>query len=337
MEIISLLFYQVLFGDITDKGVQHLKDMAGLKEVRFFVRDRYEREEVIERTEKLYALLVEHMPQLRVVGNKTTDSDHDTKFQFNSIMPQISPDIAPGLYCLQHLHTSHSLPALARLPDLTHLYFRGPMTKVRSLVTIASYSSLVHLTLANLSTNCVENFLEPTGHQLAELRLESLNKQIDMYLVLHLCPNLKSFIVHDCADGFVVKYPILQPKISCMKFPKFEEFRATFSFNPFNLLKFLLMQPNITAIFLSDVLLGPEDFDLENQLPRASFSHLQSFELRYLSNSESDITAVGNICRFVLPRAPNLLKFAVSWSDSSIFDRWCDQESELFDLSSSLL
>ena len=204
-------------------------------------------------------------------------------------------------------------------------------------MTIASYSKLHTLTLSGLSGNTVEDFLEPIGHQLSELRLESLNKQVDFYLVLHLCPNLRVFNVHDCADGFVVKHPMLQTKMSNMKFPKLVEFRATFSFNSFHLLKFLLMQPNMATIYLSDILLGPEDFDLVNQLPRASFSHLEAFELRYLSNPEDDINAVGNICRFVLPRAPNLVKFAVSWSDSNTFDCWSDQESELFDLSSSLL
>jgi hypothetical protein len=301
------------------------------------VRDRYEREEVIERTQELYALLVQHMPRLRVVGNKITDSDHTSKFQFNTIMQQITPDIPAGLYCLQHFHSSHSLPARAKLPDLTHLYFRGPLAKVRSLVTITSYSKLQCLTLSGLSANTVEDFLEPIGHQLSELRLESLNKQVDFYLVLHLCPNLKAFNVHDCADGFVVKYPVLQTKMSSMKFPKLEEFRASFSFHAFHLLKFLLMQPNMTNIYLSDILLGPEDFDVVNQLPHATFSQLQAFELRYLSNSEDDINAVGNICRFVLPKAPNLVKFAVSWSDSSTFDRWSFDESKLFNLSSSLL
>lgn len=328
----------MLIGKITEDATKHLSEIQSLKELRFFIRDnKHDADGIIQRTEQTYSMLVRTMPQLTVVGNKTTD-DITNGFQFNSNLYHITPNFGHGLFRLQHMHSRHSLPADGFLPGLTHLHFRGPILKVRTLRIISGYPRLESLMLTCLDSSDAEEFLDVIGHQLTELHLEAITGPLDMYLVFHFCPNLKKLTMLDCEDEFVVKHQMIKTKVCKSKFPMFKEFRSTFNYNAFDQLKFLLLQPNIESIYLSDLLLGKEDLNLVNELPLGiSFPHLQKFQLRYLSNGENDVTAVGNICRFVLPRAPNLIEFAISWSENDVFDMWCEQESELFDLTSNLL
>jgi hypothetical protein len=305
-------------GNIQTKPILNLPSHEELQEFYFYVSEKYGVKQMVSLTQLIYSHCAGKIPKLKLVGD-ITELNQDLPFSaLHAIHPQIK-----GESQLEHLHAAAELPD-AKLPNLKHLYLRGPFKENPNsfLGKLSSYGKLTHLIL-----NCDDprQILETIGHQLTSLRIGSTEK-VDYFEILFLCPNLEQLTqnsgkqcIAESPFQNVIKTPTALVEVELA----LQSVRSPFTKG---LIKTIFHSAEIKRVNLQGFKLGSDEITDPDFLPR-DFQLLERLELKDVQLSDDcTMQQFADMITQLIVLAPCLQVLTIDWAlDTDLWARWDQQ------------
>jgi len=313
------VFQLELEQNVTTDGLANFPQLTQLKEFHFWVRDSQasniygEYEGTVRINQQIYSWCAENIPSLKLLGAET-----EISADYNFALLDITPNMT-GSSQLEYLHTHHRLPQ-ANMPNLQHLYFRGPMSEPEDFVLkISNYKNLTDLTL---DAPDIYSVLELVGTQLTRFCFGSgSNFHVDYFKIFFLCPNLKQFI--QCSGSQFVENSMCKALVK--KPLNLEEFSPNFNrmVAPKGFLQMVFEAPFLETIHLRGLIMQQEECLFVNKcdkiFPNLKFLVFDDMQLA----DDCDMADFVLMMKTFICSAPDLSYVCVRWRwDTEYFNEW---------------
>jgi hypothetical protein len=276
--------------EVTIKGILCIARLKKMRDFKFMVGSLADYEENEDGLLDFIPLVVRNMPWLETIEDEHNDySDCDPRPVKR--MPR-NLDVQ-GEFQLKELHATGTLPLQASFPNLYYVYFKGPLTDVKVLDILESYSNLYVLSLENVPSSQMFQILKVVGLRLEQLTIFDAPDPIDFANLFNLCPNLGAFHI----DRYSALYSTDWSTLSCHNFRRLFYFSIDFQSENISseLLEFVFKAPQIQQIRFYQLTLKSRDLQMIKDLDENCLQHLHKLHVNQIHyagpNAEDNIAS----------------------------------------------